>query len=247
MSDEIAFCPVINLRLCLEILPCKRVPVTMPQRLDCFYQFLFRIIHTNIPAILDERMESSRSRTLLSAPVPVHPARSRYRDSSFPGIPPGVLEVLRYTGEASRRPSRIPAQTSEKSACPETPKSVIPIRYAASTISAAYSFRRRTWCGCENPYEASVISFLISLCQNGSASSQLRANILADLSSTKFIANSAPPSASAFQTARKVLLSIIRKQIEQFHNQQIAPFFALGCRSGTVFLLYLLFLRRSDA
>ena len=53
MSDEIAFCPVINLRLCLEILPCKRVPVTMPQRLDCFYQFLF---HTNILAILDERM-----------------------------------------------------------------------------------------------------------------------------------------------------------------------------------------------
>ena len=56
MSDEIAFCPVINLRLCLEILPCKGVPVTMPQRLDCFYQFLFRIIHTNILAILDERM-----------------------------------------------------------------------------------------------------------------------------------------------------------------------------------------------
>ena len=43
---------------------------------------------------------------------------------------------------------------------------------------AVYSFRRRTWCGCENLYEASVISFLISLCQNVSASSQLRANIL---------------------------------------------------------------------
>ena len=56
MSDEIAFCPVINLRLCLEILPCKGVPVAMPQRLDCFYQFLFRIIHANILAVFDERM-----------------------------------------------------------------------------------------------------------------------------------------------------------------------------------------------
>ncbi len=138
----------------------------------------------------------------------------------------GVLEVLRYTGEASRRPSRIPAQTSKNRHVLKHQNRSFPSGMPPPPSPAVYSFRRRTWCGCENLYEASVISFLIfTLSKRFSLFTAAGKHPCGFVFNKGFIANSAPPSASAFQTARKVLLSIIRKQIEQFHNQQIAPFF----------------------